>query len=129
MFDEKSYKKRYYEENRDKIKAKNARYYRDNAEKIKADVKARADADPEAVRDRLLRKKYKITVEEYERMLVAQNGVCAICEKQPSKRRLHVDHCHKTGRVRGLLCSNCNTAIGKLNDDPALMLKAASYVS
>ena len=61
-----------------------------------------------------LKRNYGISVEEYSRMLVAQGGVCAICRtaKKTGRGGLHVDHCHKTGRVRKLLCVRCNMALG-----------------
>ena len=68
-------------------------------------------------RQRALRlAKYGITIEDYEKLLVSQNGVCAICSGEPDTRWkiLAVDHCHKTGKVRGLLCMTCNTMIGRL---------------
>lgn len=74
---------------------------------------------------------YHITSEDYDRILVAQNGVCAICgEEQTSGKSdlLCVDHNHVTGKVRGLLCHGCNTALGNLKDDPNLMRKAAKYI-
>lgn len=55
-----------------------------------------------------LRNGYGITVEQYEEMLKRQKGGCAICGKRPGKKRLHVDHNHETGQVRGLLCAKCN---------------------
>uniref|UniRef100_UPI00403FE523 endonuclease VII domain-containing protein n=1 Tax=Streptomyces sp. SS7 TaxID=3108485 RepID=UPI00403FE523 len=77
-----------------------------------------------------IKRAYGITAREYEAMLERQGGRCAICAipSESSKRRLAVDHCHRTGRVRGLLCGLCNTAIGKLKDDPVLLLKAVSYL-
>ena len=73
--------------------------------------------------------RYGITLEQYNDMLQKQRGVCAICESAcPSGRSLAVDHDHNTGRVRALLCAPCNTAIGKLRDDPALIRRAADYV-
>lgn len=85
---------------------------------------------------RTLKHQYGITLEEYNKMLEKQQGVCAICgkaEKITDKRtgnvkRLAVDHCHKTNVIRGLLCLFCNTAIGKFKDNPELIEKAASYV-
>jgi Recombination endonuclease VII len=71
---------------------------------------------------------YRTSLEEYEQLLVRQNGACPICGKQTTKR-LCVDHCHATGRVRGLLCSKCNLGIGQLDDDPGLMRAAIAYVS
>lgn len=81
-------------------------------------------------RDHGLRFKFGITLADYEAMSEAQGGVCAICKKPPQKHRRHldVDHDHKTGRVRGLLCSPCNRAIGYFRDDPELMRAAAAYL-
>ncbi|WP_329391128.1 endonuclease VII domain-containing protein [Streptomyces sp. NBC_01351] len=58
-------------------------------------------------------------------MIAAQGGVCLICRKAPA---VHVDHCHETGRVRGVLCFNCNTAIGKLGDDPDVARRVVTYL-
>ncbi|WP_338120071.1 endonuclease VII domain-containing protein [Streptomyces sporangiiformans] len=52
-------------------------------------------------------------------------GLCVICPKAPA---IHVDHCHETGRVPGVLCFNCNSAIGKLGDDPDAVRRAAAYL-
>lgn len=77
-----------------------------------------------------LRYGYGITIEQHDAMLVAQGGVCAICKGPPVGigNRLHVDHDHATGVVRGLLCSNCNTSLGKMNDDPERLRAAAAYL-
>lgn len=78
-----------------------------------------------------LKKNYGITLEDYERMLAEQKGVCAICGTTESGGRsdnFHVDHCHATGNVRGLLCVNCNRGIGHFNDDPTLLEAAAAYL-
>ncbi len=75
---------------------------------------------------RLIRE-YGISLVEYDKMLVAQEGVCAICGRPDPKRRLTVDHCHLTGKVRGLLCKKCNTAIGLLGDSSDVLVKALAY--
>lgn len=62
-------------------------------------------------REHWLRRAYGITSEQYDAMLAAQGGVCAICKSEPKKNRLHVDHDHDTGRVRGLLCVACNSRL------------------
>jgi len=74
--------------------------------------------------------RYGLTVEKYQQMVLDQGGVCKICSQPPCDRwnRLHVDHCHKTGKVRALLCHKCNTAIGNLRDDIALLYKAIAYL-
>lgn len=74
-------------------------------------------------------KKYGMILAAYDEMLIVQGGVCKLCGGVDQRAlRLSIDHCHKTHVVRGLLCSNCNTALGLLNDDPALMERAAAYV-
>lgn len=74
--------------------------------------------------------KFGITIEDYEAMLKAQNGLCAIC-KTPNKdgRALAVDHCHKTLKKRGLLCGNCNRGIGNLQECPAILFAAIQYLN
>lgn len=78
---------------------------------------------------RVLIKRYGITPNEYDELLESQNGVCAICLQEcKSGRRLAVDHDHKTGAVRGLLCGSCNRAIGNLQDDPEVLQRALDYL-
>jgi hypothetical protein len=72
-------------------------------------------------------KRYGISVLEYELRLALQGGVCAICKEKP-KRWLFVDHCHRTGKVRGLLCGNCNSGLGFYQDNPRLTLAATTYL-
>jgi hypothetical protein len=72
-----------------------------------------------------LRAKYGLTLEQYDDLHKSQNGRCAICQ---SDRKLNVDHCHKTGVVRGLLCWPCNTSLGKFNEDAAMLEAAARYI-
>lgn len=82
-----------------------------------------------------LKKVHGITIDEYEEMFKNQNGKCAICGKNESStnpdgsiRYLAVDHCHNSKKIRGLLCTMCNTAIGKLNDDINLLRSAIRYL-
>lgn len=73
--------------------------------------------------------RYGITVEDYERLWEIQNGACPICDGSLlGERNAHIDHDHITGQVRGLLCSQCNTAIGKFKDSPEIILRAAEYI-
>lgn len=76
-----------------------------------------------------LKSLYGITPEEWDRMYEEQDGVCAIClQAETQNRRMAVDHCHVTGKVRGLLCQACNTGIGKLGDCPDRLRRAAQYL-
>lgn len=105
--------------NQEHVKAYKARWYQTNKEKVaKSNYKQ-------------LCKKYDLTPELREEMLKQQQGACAVCGKKEGKRRLHIDHCHKTGRVRALLCDGCNTKIGALESPlyPALLAYLAKHAS
>lgn len=82
-----------------------------------------------------LKRLYGISSDEYQRLFENQNGACAICtcperlrRKDGTPRNLHVDHDHKTGKIRGLLCHYCNTAIGAMRENEDLLLKAIAYL-
>lgn len=92
----------------------------------------RANLPPEAVaelryRDRLRWPKhgYDVRQETVRKLYEAQNGACAICGR---KRRLQIDHCHRSGHVRALLCRQCNIGLGQFEDDPNLLRAALGYV-
>lgn len=98
-----------------------------------ADRNARRRANPAGAaavaRRAKLKRLFGITPEQYDKMLAKQRGVCAICARQsPDGRRLHVDHCHSTGKVRGLLCHDCNRGIGMFSDDVARLTQASLYL-
>ena len=79
-------------------------------------------------RSKYLRRTYGLTLEDYEVMLECQNGGCALCGKKPGKRALAVDHNHRTGAVRGLLCQVCNQYLGHIKDDPQVGLYINTYL-
>jgi hypothetical protein len=74
------------------------------------------------------KRKYGVTRDQYNTRLQEQDGVCAICQREDPHRALAVDHDHKTGEVRGLLCADCNTALGKFQDDPEVLHRAKTYL-
>lgn len=86
-------------------------------------------------KDNFLKKTYGVTLEWYEEQLAKQEGLCAICGKPETviicgkQISLAVDHCHDTGKVRGLLCKTCNTVIGTFNHDINLLNKAIKYLN
>jgi hypothetical protein len=115
----KEYKRKYYVEHRSEILAKSHERY----------VHVSGPRKRLAQHDHHLKHRYKITREDYNRMLKDQNGVCAICHKTCRKNeRLSVDHCHATEVVRGLLCSRCNHVIGLMEDSLENLTSAASYI-
>ena len=91
--------------------------------------------DEGSVRDNVYRRKYGISLRQYQSMLKEQNGVCRICGTDDPKGhgsrngRFFVDHCHDIGSVRGLLCHHCNIGIGAFGDDPVKLSKAIEYLA
>lgn len=98
-----------------------------------ADGHRAASTNAESRRNARLKHRYGITAADYDRMYAEQGGKCAICgsghERQPAhwKDKLAVDHCHDTGKVRGLLCNDCNAGIGHLGNEQ-VALSAARYL-
>lgn len=139
----KVYMGKYYKENKDKWKVKDKaernrkrrEYYRKNEEhrlKCIQLSKQYYQKNPLKAIARIF-KKYGLTIEDYTKMLKEQKNGCAICnhkftDTKTFKNRLFVDHCHKTGKVRGLLCSECNFGISKFKDNPKIILSAMRYI-
>ena len=96
----------------DKWKANNREKYRNNA------------------KDWHLKKRYGITLEDYNIMLFEQDGCCSICGIHHTEvyKGLAVDHCHESGKIRGLLCGNCNQGLGRFKDDITLFKNAIKYL-
>jgi hypothetical protein len=111
---------------------------RENCPEIRAKraaaERARRAGNPEKAREATQRRrcrKYGISLEDYGRLLTKQRGKCAICRtKNPAGRygEWQIDHDHETGQVRGLLCNNCNHAIGLLKEDLEVLAAALAYV-
>ena len=82
-------------------------------------------------RNAALKHSFGITLDDYNKMFNNQNGKCAICGKHQTefKEALSVDHCHRTGKIRGLLCKNCNTALGLMKDNSKLLFEALRYLT
>jgi Recombination endonuclease VII len=101
-----------------------------NPDRVKAWRLKNRERRLEKMREIHLRNKFGLTPGEYERILEAQGGVCALCERQPTPGiSLHVDHDHGTGEVRGLLCMRCNNALGLFGEDRDVLRRAARYVT
>lgn len=82
-----------------------------------------------ANREWRLKNKYGMTLSQFDSMFELQGRVCALCKSDKSdNKNFVVDHCHKTGRVRGILCSYCNRALGMLRDDVTILKKAIEYI-
>lgn len=111
----------------------NSQAWRDaNREKVRADHKQWRDNNREHLREYGRAKNYGMDPGEYARMMTEQNGQCLTCDSDGKTGRggiLHSDHNHKTGRMRGLLCSDCNRAIGLMKDDPEIVQRILIYLS
>lgn len=81
-------------------------------------------------RDKQLMRTYNISLDQYNRMLAEQNNKCVICNTMydQSGKSMAVDHCHTTGAIRGLLCKNCNTALGSVKDDINILQNMITYL-
>ena len=124
----KVYNKTWGEENKERKREMGRKYHMSNAKKIIERVKVWSRVNPDKVKNHSL-KRYGITLEEYNTMYDTQKGVCKICSEPSSvQRRLHVDHNHKTGEVRGLLCYHCNLMLGLARDNAETLKKAAQYI-
>lgn len=100
---------------KDATKSKVKQYYKDNTDMWS---------------ESSLKRLYGITLQDYNSLLLEQNNCCAICDKHKDEHngKLHVDHCHTTGRIRGILCHNCNTGLGHFKESEAIMIKAMRYL-
>jgi len=135
-------KKRYAEdaEYRARTCAYNNAWHAAHKERVNADLRRKRAEDPDFNKKQRayyaksrgkawLKYYYGITVADYEALLAKQNGKCAICrEKPPRGETLCVDHCHVTGRIRGLLCRGCNCGLGNYRDDPRRLRAGAAYL-
>jgi len=120
-------------------KITNSKYQKAHPERIKANRKANIDAvrvsgrkyfHSDKGRENHYQSNFGISFDYYNFMFEEQGGCCAICLEHQCNldRRLAVDHSHNTGQVRGLLCKDCNTSIGKMKDSPTMLRMAAFYL-
>lgn len=122
---------KYKFERSEEQKSKHAAYMREYSKKNRDRINAmrRARYSPERNKDCALRTKYGISLKEYNRMFEEQKGKCAICGVELDNGFFtHLDHDHDTGRVRGLLCRNCNPGLGQFKHSAGLLQKAVEYL-
>lgn len=120
-------------ENPEKVKVAKSAYYQKNKIKLQKKTREWRKNNPgykpsvESRKNTILKVRFGITLDDYNVMLNSQNGVCAICGGIGAKS-LHVDHCHTSGKIRGLLCFRCNNAIGQFDESEVIMFAAISYL-
>jgi hypothetical protein len=115
------------------LKVYDAKLYKKNPELLKARAQRYRKKNSAKVKNLALQWRYGISLDQYHEMLKAQNNCCAVCQTlKPggnSKKYFYVDHSHKTGKVRGLLCYHCNLALGMLKDNPKAIDRLVEYVA
>jgi len=129
--------KKYYDKvkNNPEFKAKRLKWHqnwrRNNKEHAKRLNREWARRNPEKVKNAALRLRFNVTLKEYNDLLLTQNNKCAICLIDMSRvsRKFAVDHDHKTGKIRGLLCGQCNRGLGYFKDNIALLIRAKEYLN
>lgn len=111
--------------------AYNKQWKKDNPEKVKLLQERYNKRNPFANRAAIIKNKFNMSSEDYENMLLDQKGSCKICKRQSnnkSQKHFHIDHCHETGKIRGLLCNKCNMGLGMFNDNIELLKIAIDYL-
>ena len=120
---------KYREDNKEKVKEKNRLYRINNPEKVKLAkerwIANNLDTYKQTCRKNKLKRLYGLSIEQYEQMLLLQNGLCLLCINPAEV----VDHCHNTNKVRGLLCHACNKGLGHFKDNIETLEKAIKYLN
>lgn len=115
---------RWRERNREKVRAKSLEYHYAHRDTLLARKREKLREENVEVNARRRYRKWGLTSEQFIQMMEAQGGGCAICG---ADAKLVVDHCHETGQIRALLCSQCNTALGLMAEDETRIKKLADY--
>lgn len=130
----KKYQQKYNEKNKEKIKEIQKIYRENNKEKIKKNYYIYRKKNKETYKRNMLKRDHGITLEEFNKMKEEQNNVCYICGQPETKKNrekikeLAVDHNHKTGKIRKLLCYNCNVGLGYSKENPYILINMVKYL-
>lgn len=121
-------RKAWYAQNREREIARVVAWRRANPERYAERQRKYREDGRRDYRAEHLRKTFGLTQADYDALLAAQGGGCAICRRKPEKISLHVDHDHQTGEVRSLLCFRCNGGAGQFKEDVDLLARAIDYL-
>lgn len=101
-----------------------------NKEKVQEQTKLWKQNNKDKTKGYNLKANYGLSLDDYNAKYAEQEGCCSICHTHQLEltKSLHVDHCHTTGKIRGLLCFKCNTLLGKVNDNPEILASAINYL-
>lgn len=122
--------RKWYEENRDRARAKQRIWYQNNREKALTYAKEWRENNPEKFKDYSLKFHYGLSLEEYNALWSAQGEACGGCGSTSPrhKKGWHLDHCHDTKKVRGILCHHCNISLGHMQDSAENLRRLADYI-
>ena len=123
----KEYDIKYHREHRDEIAKHRKKRYEENKYKVLEQMKKWYEANKDKVLEYQRIKKYGVSHDDYVKMCQKQNYLCLICGNKP--KILHCDHDHKSKKIRGLLCQNCNRGLGMFHDDVSVLENAISYLN
>ena len=125
--------RKFYENNAEKVKKNSLDYYNKNIDVITRKNQAYRNQNPEKVKEANHKKhlwtNFRLTSEQYSSLLVKQNNSCVTCNVSFEDKTPHVDHNHKTGKVRGILCQNCNLVIGHAYENIDILRQIIAYLS
>lgn len=119
------YQKAWRAKNLEKDKQYKKKYYEKNKQKFRLRENSWRKRNPEKVYEISLKYKYDLSLEDYNKILIEQDHACKICKKQ---KKLYVDHCHSSKKIRGLLCNSCNKALGLFYDSVNSLTAAITYL-
>lgn len=122
-------RKAWYRANRDREISRVRAWQQENKDQYNERQRRYREMHPDRDWSGYLKRKFGMTVDEYDAFLVAHGGRCAICGHEPAEgTRLHLDHDHESKAVRGMLCVRCNNGLGQFQEDPALLERAVDYL-
>ena len=126
---QKDYQKDYYQENKEKVKVQRKAYYQENKDKAKAYYQENKEKVKAVTVNNKYKRMYGITLEQKMEMIINQDSKCVICgEPFLESENTCIDHSHKTGKIRGILCRKCNAGLGQFRDDINILRNALEYL-
>ena len=120
--------KKWHQENKNKERERHRKYRQENKDKINKEAKKYRQKNRNKIINQYYIKKHNISLNKKIKLLEQQNWQCYICKKIIDVNNGHIDHCHKTKKIRGILCGSCNRALGLFQDNIKLLKKAINYL-
>lgn len=126
----KEYQKEYYLKNKEVLRSYRKTHYENNRASLLLKQKEWSKNNPDSIKSNHLKFSYNLSLSVYKELYSKQEGCCACCGKHEStlSKKLGVDHCHTTGKIRGLLCNICNLALGYAKDDVRILANMIEYL-